>query len=1486
MLTIMLKKISNFILLLAYLTAPVWGQAQLPPIDIDFNQVVIPEHSGNYTIIRGQNYDLESRQQISSRNEEQLKQLLDHTLKSEIDYKQVRPLQEQIEFIFKSIGYVNASVSVENLNNRGIFVADGAGPYNRPQKVDHEELAKSVAYASRKRVTTAAGAAYRNAKAENDDLNDFFSVSSDNSASNNQELEIPEIIEISASSGSVKTVSANDDDQGAEIAETLQTAGTYAQAYLDAEDKEEYLKSLATGYIAGQADQALNSFFNGYDGINAELSLGIKDLENFEPSGKFLFPLYSGDKHFIFAQTGLTYATNDRQIFHAGLGVRFYPEAVSAEDLGSYMFGLNTVFDFDTSRGHKRMSVGAEFMNDYVALSGNFYRRISGWKSSYDFESAYVEERPASGFDLRAKVFMPKKEGYGRLTLTADVTHWMGKDIAPFGASSTEDLEDSPWIFAAGFDWQIVPAISLAAKHSFTTGGAHQNEIMLNWTIPFGEYDFKHAFDPAAVNGASGFDLKTSKSMFINRDYTMPLQYRATPGKFHIKYCGLRGDNKYCFAVKDGLNRPAVNLNVNVTSKDQCVKLSNNGEYITDGNGEITAEIVQACKTHTTLHVKAGDSEDDFEVTIQKMTLKINATPPEIPRYATSKITLSAGPGIAGTRYKWSLVNAGDDAAGSISGDISSDVWDANNETSVIFKPNVNAPADYDATIQCEVYGNIFTQVVHVKVYGTSSDSLNFADGRDVIEGNEIIALIYDSLEHGSSVTYTGDGEGLLFESQNDDGSFNNSGSQITVKDLDNDGKITIYIKGNDVNNDLANPAKFKITAQTEDQTFNLQKTIGVYSYIPSSSSDANVDPGRVYTVTVSDLKDGTYAEFNDSPIVFADGVETSGKITRDPSYNGNSPRVLVSGGRAVMKYKVADDVYKGTLKGMSVKYYRNVGVPETVYTEIPEVTVNTFDPALHANFRNFSEGDIVPLRVTDGLEDQKLVWNVIAGAGVLAGDENGLDERGRTTITRFGDGGIPSESRLYFKGLKPAATPEKIKIEVHTMADTLDTDHMYGDDDSSASDNKYNSWDNQVLTVPAVLEYKASDVINLSGLKPGSKAVITIDSVSKVNDASATAVSTADVPLNVNEVTADDAGNANVNIEGVENFNLKDFSVKAKVAVTSAEDKELPLQMVPMQAHALAATRVNNASLVPFMNNDANEQGYIDVKVTGGFAGENVKLVLDPSSAASFSATADVKNADHTFDADGSKIVRLYSYGNFSGTPQITASGIERSTSLAVPYSLISLTPTVNLPTLAADSVPMKLYSAAVADGGAKYVDFNTASAFTVSGLLKNSAISASAGGVALTCTATDATGSATCTLPAFTDTPDSDVDCTSRKVYFSTKDIKVNYVDPAQAGYTDLNTNNAQTSDVLRVYQYALTVSVLDPTTNAAKSEIYGDETAKLLVTGAHPGTPVTFTLSGDGTASASSCTPDANGQCFIIIQGKSPYATAINATVSSEY
>lgn len=112
------------------------------------------------------------------------------------------------------------------------------------------------------------------------------------------------------------------------------------------------------------------------------------------------------------------------------------------------------------------------------------------------------------------------------------------------------------------------------------------------------------------------------------------------------------------------------------------------------------------------------------------------------------------------------------------------------------------------------------------------------------------------------------------------------------------------------------------------------------------------------------------------------------------------------------------------------------------------------------------------------------------------------------------------------------------------------------------------------------------------------------------------------------------------------------------------------------------------------------------------------------------------------------------------------------------------------------------------------------------------------------------------------------------------------MNYVDPAQAGYTDLNTNNAQTSDVLRVYQYALTVSVLDPTTNAAKSEIYGDETAKLLVTGAHPGTPVTFTLSGDGTASASSCTPDANGQCFIIIQGKSPYATAINATVSSEY
>ena len=70
------------------------------------------------------------------------------------------------------------------------------------------------------------------------------------------------------------------------------------------------------------------------------------------------------------------------------------------------MWGLVTrrqrFYDYDFSRGHRRLGLGTEAWTDYLKLSGNYYHPLSDWKESEDFE--FYEERPARDgiFGLKA----------------------------------------------------------------------------------------------------------------------------------------------------------------------------------------------------------------------------------------------------------------------------------------------------------------------------------------------------------------------------------------------------------------------------------------------------------------------------------------------------------------------------------------------------------------------------------------------------------------------------------------------------------------------------------------------------------------------------------------------------------------------------------------------------------------------------------------------------------------------------------------------------------------------------------------------------------------------------------------------------------------------------------------------------------------------------------------------------------------------------
>lgn len=1282
-----------------------------------------------------------------------------------------------------------------------------------------------------------------------------------------------------------------------ELASNMQAVGGYVKGYVDSDDKEDYVKNSLSSYLAGTIDTSLNQALESYNGVHAQISLGLGNIfesTSFRPSGKILLPLYNEPANITFVQTGITRGSGSRDLLHFGIGTRWFPQASSKSELGSYMLGLNAVADLDLSRGHKRLSLGGEFVNENLAISANLYRRMSGWKGSFDFESDYVQERPASGFDIRSKFFVPRKAGLGQLAVTASVTHWIGDDIAPFGTtSSTSDLENNPWIYALGLQWQVVPAFNIELKHEVTNQSHHNSYFGINFNIPLGtEYSYKDAFNPDKTNLASGLSLDTYRSAFIDRDYTMPLQYRATPDKFHIKYCGLKGDNSYCFQLTDGLGRHPTGYKVVVTPEDKCVKMSDNGVYYTNSEGMITATIIAACKNKTVLHVEAGGDSADFEVVIQKLTLSISAKPEQIARYQSSTVSIFAkfdgDAGLEGTQYRWYLDNegTGENQTGTLVGEKENDQW-SNNTAQIKFAANPNAKQDYDATIHCEVYGQEFTTTVHVKVYDADGKGfkLSIGDDRNYIEGYELLYATYADLEPYSSITWSS-GESAILSAKSDlgeNGYLADSANEVTIKDEDGDGVIKVFIQGKDIQTADHNPTSVEIKAQTADPNIAPTKSLDVVSYIPTQGDDdvTSVEPDDTFLVTIKDLKNSD-VEPNKAVqyVEFAKTATISGGskvVTIDETFNGGSNRVEVVNGQAQMRYVVPHDAYyTGEIRDLTAIYYRNVGKTSEQFN-FKTVSIAKHEPKLYANFYRFSEGDIVPLtvQIDKGLDKQEITWSKADGVAGYFCTENG--EKLSNTTTYFNSNGL---STIYFKGGNGAKNSH-ILIKAETLGEVLDTDSMdssgidpnTGKQNSSSGDNNYNVWDTSSLDEIGTLNYKEQRELTLKDLKPNSEITLTIKNEQKVDNSgnsidSAITLSSGSNSGKTITVTTDSNGNITdpIVINGIDNFNVKEFDVEVTYHKTT-ESTDTTSKHVTMQTYTLVVTSGN---LVPFANNDIRTSGSTTVEVSGGFAGEKFELVVSGDASFSADAANKVTSITDSFGADGKKTVTLYSFGTFTTAPTLIAKSMSReSATTEVIYTKTALNPVINLPSMRADH----LYVPNTSD----YVDFNSTGSFTVSNLLKHSTITANIANFdSVTCNEADDTGTATCNFSAY-----KTVKNNTSKV--ASENVNVTYIDPAKDGYKNTTATNATvTPKTLNIYEYALSVT-------QSATEIYGDEEYTVTVSGAMPGDHIDFTITGHGafsnnTQSLTNQSVLGNGTCTVKVHGISPYTEAIKVTATS--
>lgn len=820
-----------------------------------------------------------------------------------------------------------------------------------------------------------------------------------------------------------------------EIVATARTAVSYAQGYAQAQDKAAFMKAAASNWASSQANDYIASLLEGYKGVNAQIDFGLSQLETLNPSGKILVPFVNKPKYVVFGQGGAVQAQQDRTIVHAGLGARFYPEALSKSQSGSYMLGVNTVLDLDVSRGHKRMSFGGEFMTDKLFLAANWYQRLTGWKHSPDFSSGMVEERPANGFDLRFKGFLPRRAGLGRLAATGSVTHWIGNDIAPFG--NHDDLENDPWIYEAGLEWQPVPAITASVKHAVTDGGHSNTSVNLGFSIPLGAVDLPRAFDPDADNLASGMNVNESRSMFITRDYLMPLQYRAEPGKFSIRYCGLSGSDRHCFEVRDGLGRPAEGAVVRVTPSDKCVKLSNGGVYTADISGRFYVQVLSSCTPRTKITVKAGDSELTIDIEMRKLDLSIAASPASIPRYKHSIVTLSGLPDSAGVPVSWSLSGAGALLAASKA--IGSD-----GKATAEFAPDANASADYTASVTATVNGTKYSAPVLVRIYGGGSgDSpIKFnLGGRDCIEGNEVLELSYPGLEPGAEIKWTASDDGKLC--LGDDGSDEGNSFSSTV---DADGVAVMHVKASDVDS-----GTIEITAQTPDGNLSsAMASVNVKSFIATASAPQYTAAGDNFTLKLSGLKPGTSVSWAEA--LFAKPASVSSTAGGD--------------GTASMQYTTIADAYSGKITGIKATYYRNVAA--TSVADFPDILLTEYLPSISAFPDDFSGNDSFTLTVSGVKPGFPVAWAVKSGTVQLFDAEEKASDSGEATATVTG-------VDPYAGGVEISATAMGREV---------------------VSSGSYHSWD-PVISVAQKVAYKESSLVALSGLKPGSVAKLSVDSSS-----------------------------------------------------------------------------------------------------------------------------------------------------------------------------------------------------------------------------------------------------------------------------------------------------------------------------------------------------------------------------------------------------
>ncbi|MDR2075869.1 MAG: inverse autotransporter beta domain-containing protein, partial [Desulfovibrio sp.] len=430
--------------------------------------------------------------------------------------------------------------------------------------------------------------------------------------------------------------------------------------------------SWASGLVNSRAESLLTSLA---DGARARLNFLIDGDGRLNGEGDVLLPLYDWTYSTIFTQLGLRTMTVNggessgqiRWIGNFGLGQRWYPFALDEQNAGNLMLGYNLFLDYDFTRSHQRGGAGLEVQADWLKLSSNYYWPLSGWKNSRDFDDRFIEERPARGWDARARAYLPF---YRPLALTGSYTRWYGDHVGVFGPDS---LEKNPRIWSYGLEFTPIPLLNAFVRQQSTEQGRTDSEIGLNLVYRF-DLSAEDQLNPAKV--AEAHSVSGSRHDFVDRENKIILEYRAKQD-YRIEYLGREGDNSFRFRITKAFGGYAAGESVTVrvggpwlaqqaspppdgflartlaglnALADELIfaRFAHAGvsskEYITDGRGEFLLALDPDALPRdgrVSVVVRVGNSEAEFTLQGTPSVYSLEASPGSLTQNAATTVTFT-----------------------------------------------------------------------------------------------------------------------------------------------------------------------------------------------------------------------------------------------------------------------------------------------------------------------------------------------------------------------------------------------------------------------------------------------------------------------------------------------------------------------------------------------------------------------------------------------------------------------------------------------------------------------------------------------------------------------------------------------------------------------------------------------------------------------------------------------------------------------------